>query len=325
MSSGIQSKQQFKAAWLYYMNDMKQSEIAEQLDISRASVASYLMQARDTGMVRITMESDIFREQILAQELEREFGLQAAYVLAPPIQRSGTEHSSAQLHDCAILGGEVLLKYLEEDDELGVAWGQMLYEISQILPLKKIRGLEVVQLCGNLGAPFGYAPEQCTLEIANRLSAKSRNLYAPLTVSSIELAKKLSREPIIAEQLSILESCTKAIFSFGACHSDSHVVRCGAMTTDELKSAYKQGARAVIAGRLVNENGQEFESADCSKIIGITLERIKNIPFRLAVTAGLDKAEAIVAGLSGGFATHLVTDLETAELVLKLKSAQTAS
>jgi len=314
MSSDVQNKLQFKSAWLYYMDNMKQSEIAEQLDISRASVALYLMQARENGMVRITMESQIFREQVLAQELEQRFGLKAAYVLTPPTSLS----ASNPLRDCAILGGEILLKYLEEGDELGVAWGQMLYEISKNLPIKKIRGLEVVQLCGNLGAPFGYAPEQCTLEIATRLSAKSRNLYAPLTVSTVKLAEQLRNEPIIAEQLAILESCTKAVFSFGACNPDSHIVSCGASTVTKLKQAYKNGARAVVAGRLVDKNGQPFEPADKSKIIGITLEKMKKIPFRLSVSSGLDKAEAILAGLKGNFATHLVTDLDTAEAILNL-------
>ncbi|MGI9286147.1 MAG: sugar-binding transcriptional regulator [Pseudomonadales bacterium] len=318
MSSSLQSKLQFQAAWLYYMRDMKQSEIAELLQTSRASVALYLKQARERGMLSISMATDIFREHVVAQQLEQEFGLEAAYVLAP----HGVKNHTDPLQDCAILGGEVLLKFIEENDELGVAWGLTLYELAKRLPLKTVRGLEVVQLCGNLGAPFGYAPERCTLEIANRLSAKSRNLYAPLTVSTVELAQQLSKEPIIAEQLAILESCTKTIFSFGSCNVNSHIVSCGSLTAKEMRQAYKRGARAVVAGRLINQQGQPFQEAHKSRIIGITLDRIKKIPFRIAVSAGIEKAEAILAGLTGDFATHLVVDLETAEAVLKLKQIE---
>ena len=314
MPSNLQSKLQFQAAWLYYMRDMKQSEIAEQLQISRASIALYLKQVRERGMVRISMATDMFREHVVAQQLEEAFGLQAAYVLA----LNGEGSHSDPVQDCAILGGEVLLKYIEDGDELGVAWGLMLYELAKRLPIRSVRGVEVVQLCGNLGAPFGYAPEQCTLEIANRLSAKSRNLYTPLVVSTAELAQQLSEEPIIAEQLAILESCTKTIFSFGSCTTTSHIVRCGAFSAEEMQDAYSRGARSVVAGRVINENGEPFHEKNESRIIGITLERIKKIPFRLAVSAGLDKAEAILAGLKGGFATHLVVDLETAASVLAM-------
>ena len=314
MSSRLQSKLQFQAAWLYYMKAMKQSEIAEQLQISRASIALYLKQARAKGMVRINMATDIFREHVIARQFEEEFGLQEAYVLAS----NDAGNYSDPVQDCAILGAEVLLRYIEDSDQLGVAWGLMLYELAKSLPVKSVRGLEVVQLCGNLGAPFGYAPEQCTLEIASRLSAKSRNLYAPLVVSTTELARQLSEEPIIAEQLAILESCTKVIFSFGSCNTSSHIVSCGSLSADEMQDAYHQGARSVVAGRLINQNGEPFHEKNESRIIGITLERIKKIPFRLAVSAGLDKAEAILAGLKGGFATHLVVDLETAESVLEM-------
>lgn len=312
MSTYLHDKQLFQAAWLYYINDMKQSDIANILQVSRPSVALYLKQAREKGMIQISMQTEAFSEHQVAQKLEQRFGLDSAFVLTLPDENN----ASNSLANLAKLGAEVLLKHTQEKDKLGVAWGQTLYEVAKILPRKKISGLEVLQLCGNLGAPFGYAPEQCTIEIASRLSAISRNLYAPLALSTPQAAHSLAQEPVIAEQLTLLNLCNKAIFSFGSCNIDSHIVKCGCITEQEMQQSYQQGARAVIAGRLINADGAPYNTADQSRTLGISLEQLKNIEFRLVIAGGIDKTEAIVAGLKGGFATHLVIDIETANAVL---------
>ena len=59
-----------KAAWLYYRHGMNQDEVARRLDISRASVASYLRRARETGIVTISTSTQLFAADVLARELE---------------------------------------------------------------------------------------------------------------------------------------------------------------------------------------------------------------------------------------------------------------
>ena len=76
-----------------------------------------------------------------------------------------------------------------------------------VMPYADLQGVTVVQLCGNLGAPYSYRPDQCTMEIARRLNAKGLNFYAPLVLSTEELARALRAEPVIREQLSGVGEC----------------------------------------------------------------------------------------------------------------------
>lgn len=312
MQPNTQDKLIFRAAWLYYMQDKLQSEVADILGVSRASIALYLKRARESGIVRITMDPGLFQEHRISSDLEARFGVESAFVL------SCTGSDTEVLRELAILGGEVLLKDLVDGDELGVAWGVTLYELAACLPRKNYKDLEVVQVCGNLGAPYGYAPEQCTLEIANKLNARSRNLYAPLSLSTAALAKALRQEPIIAEQLKIMATCTKVVFSIGVCDRDSHLVKCGAISPDEMDKKRKKGARAVVAGRLIDKSGRPVQSRNTDRTIGISLDAIRKIPYRLVIAGCLEKAEAIHAALEGGYATHLVIDQATAEAVLAM-------
>jgi DNA-binding transcriptional regulator LsrR (DeoR family) len=52
-------------------------------------------------------------------------------------------------------------------------------------------------------------------------------------------------------------------------------------------------------------------------MIGITLDELKAVPVRICAAGGAQKIDAIRAGLEGGYATHLVTDMATARVLLE--------
>ncbi len=64
------------ACWLYYEDGMTQGDIAETMGISRATVNSYLADARARGIVNISIEPSRLSSLTIAQELKRHFGLQ---------------------------------------------------------------------------------------------------------------------------------------------------------------------------------------------------------------------------------------------------------
>ncbi len=92
-----------------------------------------------------------------------------------------------------VLASGVFLELVKKGDRIGVAWGQTVYSIADVMAYADLQDVTVVQLCGNLGAPFAYRPDQCTMEIARRLNAKGLNFYAPLVLSTEELARATAR------------------------------------------------------------------------------------------------------------------------------------
>ena len=70
-----------EAAWLYYHGGLNQTEIADRMRISRASVVNYLAEARSRGWVRVFLDSDVFREHRLSQDLCLAYGLDEALVV----------------------------------------------------------------------------------------------------------------------------------------------------------------------------------------------------------------------------------------------------
>jgi DNA-binding transcriptional regulator LsrR (DeoR family) len=299
-----------KAAWLYYVHGMRQEEVAERLDISRASVAAYLKKAREIGVVNISTSTELFSADFHARRIEDRFGLESVWVVP---QGHGELDSESQI---SVLAAGVFLELVKKGDRVAVAWGKTVYQIADVMPFADLRGVTVIQLCGNLGAPYSYRPDQCTMEIARRLNAKGINIYAPLVLSSEGLAESLKREPVIRDQLASISDCTLALFSAGGVDDDSHIVQCGALTRSALRALRAKGAAGVIAGQFIDRNGAALDCAYNRQLISADLAAIRAIPKRLVVVGQDNKIRPLQAALAGGLATHLVLTYSLAERLL---------
>ena len=269
-------------------------EVAERAT-SRASVAAYLKR-RARWRRQHLASTGLFSADSLARRIEDRYGLQSVWVTP---QGPGEIEAESQI---PVLGASVFLELVRKDDRVAVAWGKTVYQIADVMPFADLRGVTVVQSCGNLGAPYSYRPDECTMEIARRLNAKGINLYAPLVLSP-DLAGQLKREPVIREQLSGIYDCTLALFSVGSIDGDSHIVECGALTRGELRALREKGAAGVIAGQLIDGGGQMLDCAYNRKLISADLDAIRAIPQRLMVVGQDNKLGPLQAALAGGLAT----------------------
>ncbi|MBN9030814.1 MAG: hypothetical protein BGO05_00190 [Rhizobiales bacterium 63-7] len=300
-----------KAAWLYYSHGLRQDEVAQKLEISRASVAMYLRRARETGIVNITTSTELFTDDVLARELEDATGLKAVWIV--PEDRQAMDPAA----EMPVVAASVFLELINKGDRVGVAWGRTVYHIADVMPFADLRGVTVVQLCGNLGAPYSYRPDQCTTEIARRLNAEGINFYAPLVLSSERLAEELRGEPVIREQLDTIADCHLALYSVGGIEDDSHLVKCGALSAAEMHRLGEEGAAGVIAGQLIDHDGQWLNCAHNRRCISADLESMRAIRKRMMVVQEEAKFEPLVAALKGGFASHLIVTTSMARRVLE--------
>ncbi|KKC32232.1 sugar-binding transcriptional regulator [Devosia psychrophila] len=299
-----------KAAWLYYTHGMRQDEVAKHLDISRASVAMYLRKARDNGIVTISTSSQLFTDDVLARELEDAIGLKAVWIV--PENRQAVDPTS----EMPVVAAAVFLELVKKGDRVGVAWGRTVYHIADVMPYADLQDVAVVQLCGNLGAPYSYRPDQCITEIARRLNAEGINIHAPLVLSSERLADELRAEPVILEQLASISDCQLALYSVGGIEDDSHLVKCGALTAAEMHALGEAGAAGVIAGQLIDANGHLMDCTYNRRCISADLSSIRAIPKRMMVVQEENKFEPLVAAIKGGLVSHLVVTTSMAQKLL---------
>ena len=69
------------ATWLYYADQMTQSEIAKQLNVSRATIVNLLQEAREREIVSIRISPQAFGRTAVARALMDKFGLDGVFVI----------------------------------------------------------------------------------------------------------------------------------------------------------------------------------------------------------------------------------------------------
>lgn len=298
-----------EVAWLYYVRNLNQGEIAEQLNLSRPTVISYLKLAKERNIVCIQIAPEHYASHQLADRLKKKYALKTVHVV--PDEANDGEVLTRAVCEVA---AHHLPNILEEGDVLGVSWGQTVSFVSEYVPHWPIKDLTVRQLLGSLANPLLSTSESCSTEIARRLGAYCINFNAPAICSSAALASALKAEPIIQEQLVNLQLCNKAIYSLSPCTPDTHVVQFKIATVQDIEDYRQRGAVGIIAGRFIDAEGKPVLGDIDQRIIGADHDLLRKME-GLLVVSGTFKSDAAKAALRGGFVDHLVTDSRLAELL----------
>lgn len=298
------------AAWLYYVDQMNQSDVAKIMGVSRASVVHYLQEARERGLVVVEIDQQAFARTSVSRALMQRYGLAGATV----IPDTGAGDPNRRIGEAA---GRLLASMIEPGETIGVAWGRTVLSAARSIPRPRRNGdLTVVQLSGSSLATSDFSPELCTSLMANRLGARCINLLAPAIVSTEELHDALMREPMLVNQFRMIAQARKIIFGIGDIGPESTFARTEISKAISIDRMLEKGAVGVIIGRFIDASGSQVADPLDRRMVGIALEQLKATPVRICAAGGSRKVEAIRAGLAGGYATHIVTDAATARALL---------
>lgn len=296
---------------MYYVRNLTQSEIADTLSLSKPTVITYLKQAKERNIVCIRLAPKHHQMNAVADALKARWNLSSVHV----VPNEGLDGAATARAVCEVAAYH-LPNLLQPGDVLGVSWGQTISFVSEMLPDWPIPDLTVRQLLGSLANPLLSTSESCSTEIARKLGAYCINLNAPAVCSSESLAAALRSEPIIAEQLAMLQSCNKAIYSLSPCTPDTHVVQFKIATPQDIEDYRRKGAIGIIAGRFIDAKGQPVLGALDERLIGCDHRLLREME-GLLVVSGAFKAEAARAALEGGFVDHLVADMALGEILAR--------
>ncbi len=297
------------AAWLYYEEGLTQGEIAEKMGLSRASVNTYLADARIRGIVNIEIAPDRFRELSIAQALKGHFGLQDCLVIPTD---GGDRPLIARL---GAAGAQVLKSFVRPGDTIAVTWGRTVLALADALDHPGLADLRVVQATGGTTARIPWTPEACASRLAEALTARCIPLSAPAIVSSPEMREMLLREPVLAEQMAILAEADRIVMGISSLRPESTIHTSGFLDGVDQHSYYHAAVGSIV-GRFISARGEPVMGPLHDRTIGLDLEMLRRIPQRIAVAGGIDKIAAILAALRAKHVNVLVTDTATGRGIL---------
>ncbi|CAM3420479.1 sugar-binding transcriptional regulator [Marinicrinis lubricantis] len=309
---GHVSKRSFleRVARMYYILGYNQQEISEQLDVGRSSVARFLSEAREEGIVQFRISSDLesWRCASLESEILKTSHLKDCVVLRSD-DRSGYSFET--------LASTYLNSVLPTHGAVGLGWGRTLYSIGTQMHLCDPRpDVKLIQLSGGLGAKEELVPATSVIQQWSRaLHGKSLFLPAPAVVSTLESKNRFLDDPSILEIIEEAKQVNAAVVGIGHTGTDATIISANLAPDlhDELASSRLAGD---ITFHFYDQNGHFACEQLSERVIGITPADFLRIELRIGIAHGLEKARAIRAAVHGRLVNILITTEETAKELL---------
>ena len=133
-----------KLAYLYYVEDKSQSQIAAETGIYRTTVSRMLAEAKKEGVVKIEIENFDTRLFRLENYIKQKYGLKAIEIIPNLVDepRESLEKRLAQ-------ASAVMLRNLIEDGmTVGFSWGKSLRLMVEQVGTKRLDGVQFYPLAG---------------------------------------------------------------------------------------------------------------------------------------------------------------------------------
>jgi DNA-binding transcriptional regulator LsrR (DeoR family) len=304
-----------KIARMYHEQGIRQPQIAADLNISQSRVSRLLKQAADIGIVRtvVTLPVGVYTDT--EQELERRFGLLDSVIV-------DTAGPTAEVMRAL---GASAATYLEETlgngDAVGISsWSATLLATVDAMRPKNGLAVEVVtQLSGGIGDPHVQVDATRLLDrFATLTGGRPLFLPTPGMVNSPNLRRALLDDPAVQGVREVWNRLTVAIVGIGTVQPSPLLERSGnAIDPAQQQELRALGAVGDVCYRFFDKDGQLITSPFNDRILGIDPDQLKAAHRRIGVAGGPDKFPAIAAALKGRWINTLITDLETAERLLK--------
>lgn len=306
-----------KVARLYYSMHLRQTQIADQLDISQATISRLLKRAQDEQIVRINISTPTGTYSEIESELERIYNLKEAIIV------DSVENDEQVLRDIGAATAYYLEQTIKPNEVIGLSsWSKTLMAtVDAMNPLTRQAGVQVVQVLGGMGNP---AVEHHAAHLVRRLAVlvqgKAVFLPAPGVVVSAETRQLYSQDPYVAEAIETFNKVTLCLVGIGSVEPSDMLASSGnVFSAEELNALREKGAVGDICMRFYDADGNPIQNGLNERVIGMNLEQLRQIKRCVGVAGGRRKIAAIRGAMHGGYINVLITDIHTAKALIDLR------
>ena len=296
--------------------DMRQAEIARQLDLSQATVSRLLKRSKEEGIIRVSVNlpNGVYTE--LEETLVKKYGLRDAIVVD-----SLDDNEKLIQRDLGAAAAYFLESAIRTGEIIGISsWSATLLALVDALhPLPKKSGVKVVQILGGVGNP---AVEAHATRLTSRLAQLVNGDAVYLPVAGV-LATEAARDVLMADEVSLqairlFDQVTTALVGIGAVDPSPLLAQSGNIFShQELDLLRREKAVGDILLRFYDQNGELVETGLEKRVISMSLEQLSKINRAIGVAGGSRKYAGILGALRGHWINILVTDHFTAEHLVK--------
>ena len=300
----------YKATWYYYVDNMTQKEIAEQLGISRMRVVKLLSRAKDEGVVQFKINRNAEVRVGLEDALMNHFQLKDVFIVPS---------TKENINDNIAKGAAQYLEdKIEENALINFGYGDTVSRTINHLIYTLDKPISLVTLSGGVS----YYTNSIKLGTHSRPTSSVTPAFhvlpAPLLASTSAVAEILMNEKSVKNILEMTKVSKMSIVGIGAVTNSATIFKYNIVNDNDLALLKMQGAVGDILSQFYDKDGKIIETEIHDKLVSVTLDSLRDSQETIGIAGGKEKLQAIYSALVGGYLNILITDEDTAQGLLEL-------
>jgi DNA-binding transcriptional regulator LsrR (DeoR family) len=305
-----------RAAWMYFIEQMTQNEIAEVLGVGRVTIVRMLAEARARGEVKIAIDSELTEIVRLERALEKTFGLRQAIVA--PLSREDAD----PIPPISARTGAFLSEVMRPGMRVGVGWGRTLFDTLSFISPKSLPDFKVISLLGGVGVARQINPAEFAWRFAQAFQGEGYLIPAPAVVDSVETKIALIERCGLQDIFRMTDDLDAVLLSIGGIRSATTFYRGGYLKEAQREELIARGAVGDVLFHPFDIDGRIVDHPINSLVMSVDVERLRKAPLRILTSGGQEKIEALLGAMRLIAPTVLITDEESARRMLEMHAAR---
>lgn len=299
----------------YYQDGATQEEISRKFNVSRAKVGRMLKQARDEGIVEITVKYHPVFSSKIEQRLIQRFGIKRALI--------ALDQPSEELQRKQVAGlvSTYLSGSLRSGMVVSVGQGRNVSEVAQHVGVITPRDVKFVCSIGGIHPRGGaFNADHICRQLAKKYGGTSETLYAPAYAVNRDQRLAFMKNETVKQTLDLARKADVALVGIGDMSENSYMVDLGWFTPEEVVSSRSnQGVVGDFAGYdFFDIYGKVAKTVMSDRIIGLSIDEFRPISEVIAIAAENTKPLALLGALRTGTIDILATSVSNALTILNL-------
>lgn len=296
-----------KAALLFYKENVNQTEIAQQLGVSRPTVATLLKEAVERGIVKISIQDSEIMNFEQQEILAKKYGLKTVLI------SSASDSEDEAKQEVGNLCATFVENNLKRIKSLGIGWGSTLNKFAEATSFHHFEDLSIVPLIGGVDVSnVKNQSNHLAFILSQKYNCNVDYFYAPAIAESLEMKETFDKSQFINNIIRKGKNVDMAIAAVGNPIESSSYRKLGYFSEEDSREMKEKNVIGDILATFFNQEGQPVATNISQKIIGINLEDLMNIKEVVVVASGKEKAPSIQYLLKQPVIDHLIIDSEIA-------------
>lgn len=297
-------------AYLYYEMKLTQQEIADKLFISRTSIGRLLVEAREKGIVEITIHNTFENQQELEMRLKERFNLTDVLVANDLSMQSRESYAAV----CQ-MAGYYLNSQLKPNSVFSMSRGRTVQTVLRYYqPRRTFPYMKLVQLSGIEESEGGIAFEESDLIrfLGERLNCSVYCLHIPAIFETKAMRNMIIGREAVRKVMDMAKDVNFVLMSLTTLAQWK-----SRLSNREINALARAHAVGNVFGYFYDNEGRIIETDLYDRFV-MPDRCIFSAEKRFAVVADLFKAQALYAALNGGLITGFATNTKIARKILAL-------